>query len=303
MAPKIPGREKFEATHEVGGGSESEKDEMEEDSNAESWEDTRVKGWLRPRVKTRRMNESAPESFWRQGKSGPRSVLFPEVATSDPPPHSTITCRSCRFSAKMSSSSNTDAQRLPRRGSPSPKPSPTPSSSSSGEPLGLDEGEEFILIKLSKKKGKCWATFLNDDPDHSCDGHGHFALSTSIEEILERRKRHHAKLDETAGKKEAGTLSPDREYGFSNLNVREQGEKPSPGLRQASKSISPNNESSSSEPWNPDWEGRAKNAWRAETESWGTPIITPPSNDKKQKKLTRVGGKQGKDMIGQIATQ
>jgi hypothetical protein len=64
---------------------------------------------------------------------------------------------------------------------------------------------------------------------------GHFALSTSIEEILERRKRHNAKLDETAGKNEAGTLSPDREYGFSNLNVREQGEKPCPGLRQSSK--------------------------------------------------------------------
>jgi hypothetical protein len=62
---------KNEATHEVGGGWESEKDEMEEDSNAESWEDTRVKSWLRPRVKTRRMNESAPESFWRQGTSGP----------------------------------------------------------------------------------------------------------------------------------------------------------------------------------------------------------------------------------------
>jgi hypothetical protein len=185
--PENSGHGKFEATHEVGGGSESEKDEIEEDANAESWEDTRVKRWLRPRVKTRRMNKSAPESFWRQGTSGPRSVLFPEAATSDPPPHSKITCRSCRFSAKMPSSSNADAKRSPRQGSP---PSPTPSSFSSGEPLGLDEGKEFVLVKVSQKKGKCWATFLNDDPDHSCDGHGHFALSTSIEEILEERRRH-----------------------------------------------------------------------------------------------------------------
>ena len=69
--PENSGHGKFEATHDVDGGSESEKDEMEEKSNAESWEDTRVKSWLRPRVKTRRMNESAPESFWRQGTSGP----------------------------------------------------------------------------------------------------------------------------------------------------------------------------------------------------------------------------------------
>ncbi len=153
--PKNSGKGKNEATHDVGGGSESEKDEMEEKSNAESWEDTRVKSWLRPRVKTRRMNESAPESFWRQGTSDPRSVLFPTAAISDPPPHSKLTCRSCRFSAKMSSSSNADAIGSPRPGSP---PSPAPSSSSSGEPLGLDEGEEFVLVKGSQKKAKCWAT-------------------------------------------------------------------------------------------------------------------------------------------------
>jgi hypothetical protein len=50
---------------------------------------------------------------------------------------------------------------------------------------------------------------LNDDPDHSCDGHGNFALSTSIEEILEERKRHHERLDNAAGKQEEETLSPD----------------------------------------------------------------------------------------------
>ena len=266
---------------------------MKEDSNAESWEDIRVKGWLRPRVKTRRMNENAPESFWRQGTGGPRAVLFPEAATSDPAPHSQITCRSCRFSAKMSSSSNADAIGSPRRGSPSSVGSPSPvpsSSSSSGELLGLEEGEEFVLVKVSQKKGKCWATFLNDDPDHSCDGHGHFALSTSIEEILERRKRHE-KLDAAARKKESGTLSPDREYGFSNLNVREQGEKSSPGLRQAAKSAPQNMESSSSETCNPDWGG--ENVWRRETESWGTPYHYTPSTEPKPKQSMRVGERQG----------
>jgi hypothetical protein len=67
--PENSGHGKFEATQDVGGGSESEKDEKGEDSDAESWADTRVKSWLRPRVKTRRMNESAPESFWRQGRA------------------------------------------------------------------------------------------------------------------------------------------------------------------------------------------------------------------------------------------
>ncbi len=69
--PENSGREKFDTTHDVGGGSESEKDEIGEDDSTESWADTRVKGWLRPRVKTRRMNESAPERFWRQETGGP----------------------------------------------------------------------------------------------------------------------------------------------------------------------------------------------------------------------------------------
>jgi hypothetical protein len=73
-----------------------------------------------------------------------------------------------------------------------------------------------------------------------------------------------------ARKKARQAKSPDRDYGFSNLNVQEQGKKPSPGLRQAAKSAPQNIESSSSETWNPDWEGRAENVWRAETDSWGT---------------------------------
>ncbi len=147
--PENSGHGKFEATHDAGGGSESEKDEKEEDSDAESWADTRVNGWLRPRVKTRRMNESAPESFWPQGKGGPRAVLYPEAAISDPAPHSQITCRSCRFDAKMSNTHNANVMRSPgppsARNSPSAGSPPAEDSTSSGEPLGLEEDEEFIL--------------------------------------------------------------------------------------------------------------------------------------------------------------
>jgi hypothetical protein len=152
--PENSGNGKSEAAHDVGGGSEPEKDEIdvgggsepekdeiEEDDSAESWADTRVKGWLRPRVKTRRMNERALESFWRQGTGGPRAVFEPKAAVSDPSPHSQSTCRSCRFDAKMS---NADAMKSPgpptARNSPSAGSPPSTrdspdNSSSSGEPL------------------------------------------------------------------------------------------------------------------------------------------------------------------------
>jgi hypothetical protein len=292
--PENSGHGKFEATHDVGGGLESEKDEKEEDSDAESWADTRIKGWLRPRVQTRRMNESAPESFWRQGTGGPRAVLFPEAAIPYPAPHSQITCRSCRFDAKMSNAPNANASRSPgppsARNSPSAGSPPAEDSSSSGEPLGLGEGEEFILVKVSHTKKKCWATFLNDDPEHQCDGHGHFAISASVEDILERRRQHHAILDTEARQKARQEKSPDRDYGFSNLNVREQGEKPSPGLRQAAKSAPRNVESSSSETLNPDWEGRAENVWREKTESWGTPYHHTPEHRQEAKAIDKSWG-------------
>jgi hypothetical protein len=54
-------------------------------------------------------------------------------------------------------------------------------------------------------------------------------------------------LETAARKKAKQTMSPDRDYGFSNLNVQEQEEKPSPVLRQAAKSAPQNIESSSSE--------------------------------------------------------
>jgi hypothetical protein len=169
------------------------------------------------------------------------------------------------------------------RNSPSAGSPPAEDSSSSGEPLGLGEGEEFILVKVSHTKKKCWATFFNDDPGHQYDGHGHFALSASVEDILERRRQHHAILDMEARKKARQAKSPDRDYGFSNLDVQEQGEKPSPGLRQAAKSTPRNIESSSSETLNPDWEGRAENVWRAETESWGTPLSSHPRTPTRSK--------------------
>ncbi len=139
-------------------------------------------------------------------------------------------------------------------------------------------------MKVSHTKKKYWAT---DDPGHQCDGHGHFALSASGEDILERRRQHHAILDMEARKKARQAKSPDRDYGFSNLNVQEQGEKPSPGLRQAAKSAPRTIESSSSETLNPDWEGRAENVWRAETESWGTPHHHTPEHRQEAKAIDK----------------
>jgi hypothetical protein len=142
--PENSGHGKFEATNDGGGGSEPEEDEKEEDSDAESWADTRIKRWLRPRVKTRRMNESAPESFWRQGTGGPRAVLFPEAIFSDPAPHSQITCRSCRFDAKMSSSANANDSRP--LGPPSARLSP-----SAGSPPG---GRGLIIVQRAARPGR-----------------------------------------------------------------------------------------------------------------------------------------------------
>ncbi len=169
------------------------------------------------------------------------------------------TCRSCRFDAKMS---NADAMKSP--GPPTARNSPSAGSprsardspdrsSLSGEPLGLGEGEEFILVKVSHTRKKCWATFLNDDPEHSCDGHGHFALSASVDDILERRRQHHAILDaearSEARRKTRRTMSPNRDCMFPDLEVQEQGEESSPGLRKSAKAAPPTVGSSSSEAW------------------------------------------------------
>jgi hypothetical protein len=290
-------RGKDEAAHDVGGGLEPEKDEKGDDSDADSWADTRVKRWLRQRVKTRRMNASLPASFWRQGQGSAWASLKPKNVSSDSSSYSRLTCRSCRFSAisglaiidPLSSPRATPGSPRsggsPRTASPSPRAAPgsprassasstyTPTSDDDAEPLGLDKGEEFILVKVSQAKGKCWATFLNDNPKHSSDGLGHFALGTSIEEMLERRRKHHEKLNATTRKQDLRSMSPYREDGFTmftnpsvfaQLNDREQGEKPSPGLRQAAKSIAPAAQTNAAETdtWDPNGEGRI--------ESWGT---------------------------------
>jgi hypothetical protein len=39
-----------------------------------------------------------------------------------------------------------------------------PPCNTSVEPMGLENGEEFILIKISKDRCECWHTFINDDP-------------------------------------------------------------------------------------------------------------------------------------------
>jgi hypothetical protein len=217
-------------------------------------------------VKTRRMNASLPASFWRQGQGSAWARLEPKIVSSDSSSHSQLTCRSCRFSA-MSEHTVADPPSSPRSdGSPkaaSPKavsPAYTPTSDDDAEPLGLDKGEEFILIKVSQAKGKCWATFLNDNPHHACDGNGRFPLSTSIEEMLEKRRKLHEKLNASSRQQEVRSMSPYREDGFTmftNLKNREQGEKTSPGLRQAAKSVD-------TDTWDPKWKGRS------EVDSWGT---------------------------------
>jgi hypothetical protein len=43
-------------------------------------------------------------------------------------------------------------------------PTCIPPCNTSVEPMGLENGEEFILIKILKDRCECWPTFINDDP-------------------------------------------------------------------------------------------------------------------------------------------
>ncbi len=145
--PENSERRKDRAARDVGGGLEPEKDAKGDDSDADSWADTRVKRWLREGVKTRRMNASLPASFWRQGQGSAWARLEPKTVSSDSSSHSQLTCRSCRFSA-MSEHPVADPPSSPRSdGSPkgaSPKavsPAYTPTSDDDAEPLGLEKGE------------------------------------------------------------------------------------------------------------------------------------------------------------------
>ncbi len=80
--------------------------------------------------------------------------------------------------------------------------------------------------------------------------------------MLEKRRKLHEKLNATSKQKDVRSMSPYREDGFTmftNLEDREQGEKTSPGLRQAAKSVD-------TETWDPNWKGRS------EVDAWGTGI-------------------------------
>ena len=56
----------------------------------------------------------------------------------------------------------------------------------SEEALGLDIGEEFILVKIFKDKNECWPTFINDDP-HTAPTY-QFPTGASIRAILAARE-------------------------------------------------------------------------------------------------------------------
>ncbi len=94
------------------------------------------------------------------------------------------------------------------------------------ESLGLGEGEEFILINVSKGKRKCWATFLSDDPELPYVDM--FPIGTSVEKILGDRDSEKGRRDEVEKQRRAGE--------FFNRWASEPGKKDSTGLRRAFKS-------------------------------------------------------------------
>ncbi len=95
------------------------------------------------------------------------------------------------------------------------------------ESLGLGEGEEFILIKVSKGKRKCWATlFLSDDPELPYVDM--FPIGASVEKMLGDRDEEKGRRDEVEKQRRAGE--------FFNQWASEPGERDSTGLRRAFKS-------------------------------------------------------------------
>jgi hypothetical protein len=94
------------------------------------------------------------------------------------------------------------------------------------ECLGLGEGEEFILIKVSKGKRKCWATFLSDDPELPYVDM--FPIGTSVEKMLGDRETEKNRRDEIDKQRRAGE--------FFDRWASEPGERDSTGLRRAFKS-------------------------------------------------------------------
>jgi hypothetical protein len=61
-----------------------------------------------------------------------------------------------------------------------------PPCNTSVEPMGLENGEEFIFVKISKDKCECWPTFINDDP--STTPIYQFTTEASITAILAARE-------------------------------------------------------------------------------------------------------------------
>jgi hypothetical protein len=94
------------------------------------------------------------------------------------------------------------------------------------ECLGLGEGEEFILIKVSKGKRKCWATFLSDDLESPYVDM--FPIGTSVEKMLGDRDTEKNRRDEIDKQRRAGE--------FFDRWASEPGERDSTGLRRAFKS-------------------------------------------------------------------
>ncbi len=91
------------------------------------------------------------------------------------------------------------------------------------ESLGLREGEEFILIKVSKGKRKCWATFLSDDPELPYVDM--FPIGTTVEKMLGDRDSEKGRREDVEKQRRADE--------FFNWWASEPGEKDSTGLRRA----------------------------------------------------------------------
>jgi hypothetical protein len=89
------------------------------------------------------------------------------------------------------------------------------------ESLGLGEDEEFILIKVSKGKRKCWATFLSDDPQLPYVDM--FPIGTSVEKMLGDREFEKGRREDVEKQRRADE--------FFNRCASEPGGKDSTGLR------------------------------------------------------------------------
>jgi hypothetical protein len=157
------------------------------------------------------------------------------------------------------------------------------------ECLGLGEGEEFILIKVSKGKRKCWATFLSDDPELPYVDM--FPIGTSVEKMLGDRDSEKNRRDEVEKQRRAGE--------FFNRWASEPGERDNTGLRRAFKSRpgspkpgspksrpgSPRRGSPSPEPkFRPGSLRRGSPSPEPRSPKWGRASSKPPAEPKEENK-------------------